>query len=112
MGFEESVCPYPSLLMLKQLRLTFICIVLKVIFLLTLQMLTKKVTEELMLFCTTVAKEKEMLEVRLTQPGNEHQPLREVVLLFPILLSLQEPDENLRIPFNINTLVKETVTSF
>lgn len=66
MAFEESVCPYPAFLMLKQQRFTFICIVLKIIFLLTLQALTKKVTEELMLFCHTVEKEEEMLEVRLT----------------------------------------------
>lgn len=79
------MCPHPSLLMLKQPRLTFICIILKVIFLLTLQMLTSKVTEELKLFCHGAAKEKEMLEVRLTQPGSEHQTLREVILALPIL---------------------------
>lgn len=66
MAFEGSVCPYPSLLMLKQLRFIFICIILKIIFLLTLQTLTKKVTEELTLFCHAVAKEEEMVEVRLT----------------------------------------------
>ncbi|NXO70969.1 SKAP protein, partial [Phainopepla nitens] len=37
------------------------------IFLLTPQMLTKKVTEELMLFCHTVAKEKEMLETAMAK---------------------------------------------
>ncbi|NXU97299.1 SKAP protein, partial [Cettia cetti] len=41
--------------------------ILKVIFLLTLQMLTKKATEELMLFCHTVAKEKEMLETAMAK---------------------------------------------
>lgn len=103
--------PYLSLLMLKQLRLTFIRIILKVIFLLTLQVLTKKVVEELKLFCHTVGKEKEMLEVRLTQPSSEHQVLRVVILLLPILLSPCEPDGNLQYsPFNTNTHVKETVT--
>ncbi|NXR20896.1 SKAP protein, partial [Cinclus mexicanus] len=38
-----------------------------VIFLLTLQMLTKKVTEELMVFCHTVEKEKEMLETAMAK---------------------------------------------
>lgn len=66
MASEGSVCPYPSLLMLKQLRFMFICIILKIVFLLTLQTLTTKLTDELMLFCDTVAKEEEMLEVRLT----------------------------------------------
>ncbi|NXC84820.1 SKAP protein, partial [Cercotrichas coryphoeus] len=37
------------------------------IFLLTLQMLTKKVTEELRLFCDTVAEEKEMLETAMAK---------------------------------------------
>lgn len=110
MALEGSVCPYPSLLMLKQLRFTFICIILKVIFLLALQMLTEKVIEELAVFCHTVAKEKEMLQVRVTQPGSEHQVLREVLLLLPILLFAHEPDENLQYSsFDINTRVKETV---
>ncbi|NXX69774.1 SKAP protein, partial [Spizella passerina] len=58
-------------------ELTFICIVLKVIFVLTLQMLTNKVTEELTLFCHRAAKEKEMLETakakwKSAQEENQH----------------------------------------
>lgn len=73
-------------------------------------MLTEKVIEELAVFCHTVAKEKEMLQVRVTQPGSEHQVLREVLLLLPILLFAHEPDANLQYSsFDINTRVKETL---
>lgn len=80
---------------------------------LTLQTLTKKVTEELRLFCDKVAKEEEMLEVRLTNQAVSTRPLGRLFCSSQSsFLHMNQMKTCGFSSFNVNTLVKETVTPF